>query len=177
MRLAVFGSETEDGMRFVKSAIRVGYDTQVLISGSDYPDTYHSRRLHKITGSFTRADITECMSGCDAVVVLMNNDVDQSHLELIVEAIQHRAVSRLVICENAQMQSTYNEFNRLATSLAGVDVDWTIVKPMHHDMAEAVKQLDKASHKHPEVRRSLEGFIVDQVTDSRYLGATVMVTS
>jgi hypothetical protein len=176
MRLAVFGSETEDGVRFVRHATRVGFDVNLLVPADNSSLIQRLRKPKMIIGAYDIANITQSVQGCDAVVLLINRLADQDRLELILEALQNESISRLVVCDDTKDQLNYDEFNRLSVSLANYTGDWTVIKRVHLDFDTALKEIDQSLVKRSSGRRSLESFIVDQVTDDRYLGTTVMVT-
>jgi putative NADH-flavin reductase len=176
MKLAVFGSETANGLRFVKHAMRVGYDVQICTSSNALYSS-HSRKLFTVPKSPSdTSDIGKCIYSCDAVVILMNETVSEHYFELILRAINESSVARLVVCDDMLTESSYEDFNKLSTKLTDIHADWTIIKPVHHDLSELIEQLDASSRKPSVSHQSLERFIVDQVTDSRYLGDTVIVT-
>lgn len=177
MKIAVFGTETQDGISFIKHALRVGFKLQLLATESTALAKLRSSNAMIIQGCYDAQNIARCLAACDATVILVNEALTEASLDLIINNIENHSITRLVICDDTQKHENYDDFRAIAQKLSGTSVDWTVIKRTHEDMTSAIKQIDASLIEEKNARRSFAAYVINQVTDSRLIGATVMLTT
>lgn len=177
MKLAVFGTETNDGLRFIKHALSVGFELNLLATSSAALTRLRSAKAEVIVGTYDTGSIDRCIESCDAVVVLVNEALRDEYLDSILASVEAQSVARLVICEDMQEHDNYDNLSHLSRKLAGKSVDWTVIKRAHQNMSSAITQIDASLVEDLGSQKSFAAYVLNQVTDSRHIGTTVMLTT
>ena len=146
MKLAVLGEGSETERQFVIHAKKQGFQVTTI--------TKHSLADVSITGN-------------DAVICLSDFLLDQPTLAMICNDMAENGVRRLVI---VGLITTNHEAARRELQASGID--WTIVQTL----SEAEAAIDQAAKTDLFVTaKNLAKFLLNQITDSRYIQTTVLV--
>lgn len=104
--------------------------------------------------------------GADAIVCLPGHIHDASSLDALCDMVAETDTRRLIIV------TTLSEL-ALEPALRSIDVDWTVVQTL--DQAESLVDDQSSSARFLVAAKDLAKFLVNQITDSRYIQATVLV--
>ncbi|RYX78708.1 hypothetical protein EON76_03255 [bacterium] len=177
MILAVFGSDTGDGLSFINHATRVGFDLRVLTTTTPACKKRQTKNVTFITGEYNPEDIGRCIKSSDAVIVFADENMNNKSIDTILDVAEDLSVSRLIVCEDLQHHDDYDTLRLLSRKLSQLSVDWTLIKRARHDIAGALHQIDASLAEETHRHKSFASYIINQVTDSRFIGTTVMVTN
>lgn len=151
MRLAVLGGNTSASAHFVRHAKHDGFS--VSQESGDQIDT--------------------CIRSSHAVICLPDFLLSQTSLAILLESMEQYGVPRLIIA-NASLMTQYDSYTKIKEQLENSTIDWTLVQTI----SEAEDMLERGSPSDFLVEaRDLATFLVNQITDSRYLQTTVLVKS
>lgn len=146
MKLAVLGEGSETERQFVMHAKKQGFQVTAI----------------------TKQDLAEIpIAGNDAVVCMPDFLLEQAILAMICDDMAENGVRRLVI-----VSPLTTDHQVVRRELQMSDIDWTIVQTL----SEAEAAIDQATKTDLFVTaKNLATFLLNQITDSRYIQATVLV--
>jgi putative NADH-flavin reductase len=157
VNLAVFGATGGTGRRVVDRALRAGHAVTVLARHPDRV-TSRSARLRVLQGDvLDPADVRSSLCGADAVVSALGIGRSRAPTHLysvgtgnVLAAAQEAGVRRLTCISTSGLQTSpdtslahrlvaelvlqralrnpYNDMTRMEATVAGSDLDWTIVR-------------------------------------------------
>lgn len=147
MKLAVLGGGSEASDHFISYAKKQGFSVNFVLASDN---------------------IENAIANSDAVVCLLDFTLDAAMIELVRDSMQDYGVRRLVIAScTLDVHQEYIQ-NMLKTS----GIDWTIVQTIE----QAEEAIDHPSGADFFIgAKELAKFLVNQITDSRHIQASVLL--
>lgn len=205
MHIALFGATGGTGREVLRQALEAGHTVTALVRNPNRLSLAHPG-LTLVTGDvLTPADVAQTLTGTDAVIVSLgttaNNpdDVVSRGTRNIVDAMRDQGIRRVVVVTSLGVGDSRDQvplFFRVLvkTALRGVmadkeeqerivvssGLDWTIVRP--GGLVDGPPQgnytagLDKSITSGQVRRGDVAAFVLEQLTDDRYLHATPAIT-